>query len=98
MSLIVKPIVTEKLTALAERGKRKQYGFEVSLNAGKIAVKSAIEKMYGVQIDSLRSMIDPARSRTRNTKSGFISGKTGRTKKVYVTLKEGQEIDLYKNI
>lgn len=98
MSVLIKPIVTEKLSLLAERGKQKQYGFLVDINANKIQVKQAVERAYGVQVQSLRSTITPAKRRTRTTKSGIIHGKTSRTKKVYVTLAAGQEIDFYKNV
>jgi large subunit ribosomal protein L23 len=98
MSVLIKPIVTEKLTLLAERGKQKQYGFLVDIDANKIQVKQAVEKAYGVQVASLRSSISPAKRRTRMTKGGVINGKTSRTKKVYVTLAAGQEIDFYKNV
>lgn len=98
MSILVKPIVTEKLTRLGERGKQRQYAFVVDLDANKIQIKQAVERMYAVQVDSIRTNIHPARLRQRFTKTGVISGKSGRYKKAYVTLVQGQEIDFYKNV
>lgn len=98
MSILIKPIVTEKLSLLAERSKQKQYGFVVDIDANKIQIKDAIEKQYGVQVESLRTSITPARVRSRYSKTGTITGKSSRTKKVFVTLAAGQEIDFYKNV
>ncbi len=106
MSVLVKPLITEKLTRITERvergpaGKRggKQYGFVVALAADKAQIKAAVEAHYGVTVENVRTAIQPARARTRFTKKGVISGKSSRYKKAYVTLAQGQEIDFYKNV
>jgi len=92
----VKPLITEKMTELSE--KRGQYGFVVNRKANKLEVKQAIEKMYGVTVDSVNTMIIPGKKRSRNTKTKFIVGRTSAVKKAIVTLAEGDTIDFYSNI
>ena len=96
MEVLVKPLITEKMTELAE--KRGQYGFVVNRKANKVEVKNAIEKMYGVNVQSVNTMIIPGKKRSRNTKTKFIVGRTSAVKKAIVTLAEGQTIDFYSNI
>lgn len=98
MNVLLKPLITEKLNLLQERGKDKQYAFEVDLDANKIQVKQAIEARYGVTVTSVRTQIKPARRKARFTKTGLLEGKTSRTKKAVVTLATGQEIDFYGNL
>jgi large subunit ribosomal protein L23 len=96
MEVLVKPLITEKMTELSE--KRGQYGFVVNRKANKLEVKQAIEKMYGVTVDSVNTMIIPGKKRSRNTKTKFIVGRTSAVKKAIVTLAEGDTIDFYSNI
>jgi large subunit ribosomal protein L23 len=96
MEVLIKPLITEKMTGLAE--KRGQYGFVVNRKANKLEVKDAVEKMYGVEVESVNTMIIPGKKRTRNTKTKFIVGRTSAVKKAIVTLAEGQSIDFYSNI
>ncbi len=96
MEVLVKPLITEKMTELGE--KRGQYGFVVNRNANKVEVKDAVEKMYGVTVKSVNTMVIPGKKRSRNTKSKFIVGRTSAVKKAIVTLAEGESIDFYSNI
>ena len=99
MSILKKPLVTEKMTALGEENRsQKQYGFVVDKSATKPDIRAAIEDLYDVDVVSIRTMIYAGKKRARYTKSGIISGKSPNFKKAIVTLKEGQEIDFYKNI
>jgi large subunit ribosomal protein L23 len=96
MSIIIKPIVTEKVTKESEVLNR--FGFVVNKNANKVQIKKAIEAAYGVTILSVNTMnVRPDRT-TKYTKSGLISGKTNATKKAIVQVQEGQTIDFYNNI
>ena len=92
MEILKKPIMTEKVAILQEQG---VYGFVVDKRANKIQIKDAVEKMYGVQVDSVRTVIMPGKPKNRYTKSGMISGKTSSYKKAMVKLAEGEFIDLY---
>ena len=96
MEVLVKPLITEKMTDLSE--KKGQYGFVVNRKANKVEVKAAVEKMYGVTVKSVNTMIIPGKKRSRNTKTKFIIGRTSAVKKAIVTLAEGESIDFYSNI
>ena len=96
MNILIKPVITEKMTAEAENLNR--YGFVVNRSANKIEIKKAVEETYGVTVDSVRTMVCIGKKRTRGTKSGFISGKTKTFKKAIVSLVEGDTIDFYSNI
>jgi large subunit ribosomal protein L23 len=98
MSVLKKPLVSEKMELLNERPGANQYAFKAALDASKPAIKEAIEEMYDVDVMSLRTMVVRGKRRTRYTRQGFIHGKSPNFKKVVVTLGEGQEIDFYKNI
>lgn len=96
MSIIVKPIVTEKVTKNSEL--LNQFGFVVDKKANKVQIKKAVEAAYGVNVVSVNTMnVRPDRS-TKFTKSGLISGKTNAIKKAIVQVQEGETIDFYNNI
>ena len=96
MGIIHKPIITEKMTAISE--KLNQYGFIVNKNANKIQIKNAVNELYGVEVESVNTMNFSGKTKSRNTKAGFITGKTNAYKKAIVTLAEGETIDFYSNI
>ncbi len=95
MSVLRKPIVTEKFTALNEKG---VYGFIVEKNANKIEIKKAIEKLYGVNVEKVNTVNVFGKSKTRYTKQRIVSGRTQSYKKAIVTLAEGELIDFYSGI
>ena len=95
MSIIIKPIVTEKVTKNSDL--LNQFGFVVNKKANKVEIKKAVEAAYGVTILAVNTInVRPDRS-TKYTKSGLISGKTNAIKKAIVTVKEGETIDFYNN-
>jgi large subunit ribosomal protein L23 len=96
MNILVKPIVTEKMTSQGDKFNR--YGFIVEKNANKLQIRKAVEELYGVTVDSVNTMRYGGKIKTRNTKSGFLVGKTNAVKKAVVTLAEGNKIDFYSNI
>jgi large subunit ribosomal protein L23 len=93
MQIIVKPIITEKVTSVAD--KLNRYGFVVHEDANKIQIKKAIQELYGVTVDEVNTMRYIGKVKMRNTKNGFNTGLTGRCKKAIVTLKAGDSIDLF---
>ncbi|MDP2159314.1 MAG: 50S ribosomal protein L23 [Flavobacterium sp.] len=96
MSIIIKPIITEKITKQSELSNR--YGFVVEKKANKVQIKNAIEAAYGVNIVAVNTMnVRPDRS-VKYTKSGLISAKTNAYKKAIVQVSEGETIDFYNNI
>lgn len=96
MSIIRKPVITEKMTEQSEKYNR--FAFVVDMKANKLQIKSAVEKMYDVDVKSVRTMICIGKKRVRGTKSGMIVGKTSTYKKAIVQLPEGESIDFYSNI
>ena len=96
MSILLKPIVTEKMTKQGDVFNR--YGFIVARSANKIQIKRAVEELYGVTVDSVNTMTYGGKVKTRNTKSGILTGRRATTKKAVVTLAEGNKIDFYSNI
>jgi len=96
MSIIIKPIITEKITKDGEVFNR--FGFIVDKRANKIQIKSAVEAAYNVSIVDVNTMNYRADRSVKYTKSGLISGKTNAYKKAIVQVKEGETIDFYNNI
>lgn len=96
MNILLKPIVTEKMTNQGDKFNR--YGFVVARNANKLQIRKAVEDLYGVTVASVNTMRYGGKVKTRNTKSGFLVGKTAAVKKAVVTLAEGNKIDFYSNI
>jgi large subunit ribosomal protein L23 len=94
--IIIKPIITEKMTQLAE--KKGQYGFIVAKNATKFQIKNAIEKIYDVKVDSVNTYNYVGKIKMRSTKKGISVGRVNRAKKAIVSLKEGYKIDVFANI
>ncbi|HPE56488.1 MAG TPA: 50S ribosomal protein L23 [Bacteroidales bacterium] len=96
MEILVKPVITEKMTALGE--KLNRYGFIVHKKANKIQIKNAVEDFYGVDVVAVNTMNYSGKEKSRFTKAGVIAGRTSAVKKAIVTLAEGETIDFYSNI
>ena len=96
MGIIIKPIVTEKMTQISEKFNR--VGFQVAHSANKIEIKKAVEEMYNVTVISVNTLNYHGKKKSRYTKAGIINGMTATYKKAIVTLKEGDTIDFYSNI
>ncbi|MCZ8169339.1 LSU ribosomal protein L23P [Flavobacterium fontis] len=95
MSIIIKPIITEKVTKDGELFNR--FGFVVDKKANKVQIKKAVEAAYGVTVVEVNTMnVRPDRT-TKYTKSGLIQGKTNSYKKAIVQVQEGETIDFYSN-
>lgn len=96
MSIIIKPLVTEKMTSITE--KQNKFGFVVRPDANKIEIKKEIEARYNVTVTDVNTMVYAGKNKSRYTKAGLIKGRTNAFKKAIVTLKEGDTIDFYSNI
>ncbi len=94
-SIIFRPIVTEKMTALQDKGR---YAFEVDLGANKIDIARAVAKKFNVTVVSVRTMNYKGKSKSQMTKRGRFAGKTSHFKKAIVTLKQGDAINLFENV
>ena len=96
MGIIIKPIITEKLTVQGE--KLNRYGFIVDREANKLQIKAAVEQMYNVTVDFVNTVNYHGKRKARYTKAGMLKGRTNHYKKAYVTLAGEDKIDFYANI
>lgn len=96
MNILIKPIITEKATTNSELYNR--YTFVVDKKANKLEIKNAVEKTYGVTIESVKTMNYPVQRNTKYTKSGIVQAMKGAYKKAVVQVAEGNNIDFYSNI
>jgi len=84
-----RPLVTEKSTN--HLGTDRTYAFEVAVDATKPQIKQAIERFYGVEVDRVRTAV--VRGKTKRFGRHF--GKRRNWKKAFVTLAEGQSLNLF---
>ncbi|MCK9617364.1 MAG: 50S ribosomal protein L23 [Lentimicrobiaceae bacterium] len=96
MGIIIRPLITEKMTTASD--KLNRYGFIVDKKANKIQIRNAVKELYGVEIESVNTMNYSGKQKGRFTKGGYISGKANAFKKAMVTLAKGETIDFYSNI
>jgi large subunit ribosomal protein L23 len=96
MSVLIRPLITEKLSRLQEQ--EGKVTFEVIKSASKPEIKSAVEAHYpGVKVAKVNTLIMPSKPKGRFTRSGFQARRTSTWKKAIITLKEG-EIDFFSQI
>lgn len=86
---LIRPIITEKSTTCL--GNERAYAFEVGLASTKRQVKRAIELFYGVEVESVRTLV----MRGKTKRFGRYFGKRKNWKKAYVTVADGQSINIY---
>ena len=86
-TVLVEPIVSEKATAVAE--KHNQVLFKVLRDATKPEIKAAVELMFKVEVESVRTI----NQRGKEKKFGKSIGRRDHVKKAYVSLKKGQELN-----
>jgi large subunit ribosomal protein L23 len=96
MSVLHKPLVTEKFQDLSERyGK---YAFVVNAKATKDEIAREVERVYEVKVTGINTMRYAGSRKVRYTKTSIQEGRRPAYKKAVVTLAEGQEIDFYSNV
>ncbi|HPW77974.1 MAG TPA: 50S ribosomal protein L23 [Bacteroidales bacterium] len=96
MNILIKPLITEKMTIQGE--KLNRYGFIVDRRANKLQIKQAVENMYGVTVVDVNTINYYGKRKSRYTKAGFLTGRTNHFKKAYITLRGEDKIDFYSNI
>jgi len=96
MGILIKPIVTEKMTIQGD--KLNRYGFIVEKTANKIEIKKAVEQMYGVSVQDVNTVNYHGKRKSRYTKAGMLTGRANNYKKAFVTLAGEDKIDFYSNI
>lgn len=92
-NILIKPIVTEKITAITEN--EKKYGFFVDTRANKIEIAKAVSKRFEVTVVAVNTVKYKGKRKSMFTKRGKLEGKKPAFKKAIVTLKEGDTIDLF---
>ncbi|WP_337522375.1 50S ribosomal protein L23 [Dialister invisus] len=88
--ILIRPIVTEKSTALMEQGK---YTFRVPLAATKIQIRQAVEQIFKVKVQAVNTM----RYEGKLKRMGRTQGRRSDWKKAVVTLKPGEAIELFED-
>lgn len=96
-SILLKPVITEKMTAQGEDHNR--YGFIVDKRANKIEIRNAVEAAYGVAVEKVHTMnLGGGVPKKKYTTKGVSHERRQSVKKAIVTLAEGDVIDLYSSI
>ena len=96
MGILIKPIVTEKMTVLGE--KLNRYGFIVDREANKLQIKAAVEQTYNVSVADVNTINYHGKKKSRYTKAGMLRGRMNHYKKAIVTLAGEDKIAFYSNI
>ena len=91
--VLIKPILSEKINKQTE--KLNRYAFVVNRKANKLEIKKAVEQFYGVQVSDVNTAVMPGKAKARNTKAGLLVGRKPAKKKAFVTVAEGETIDIY---
>jgi large subunit ribosomal protein L23 len=86
---VIQPVVTEKSSA--QYAARKEYTFRADPRASKQQIRAAIEALFGVRVERVRTLVQPAKLRTR----GQTKGRRPRWKKAFVQLREGDSIEIF---
>ncbi len=89
--ILVKPIITEKTTALMEEGK---YTFRVPLAATKIEIRQAVEQIFKVKVEAVNTM----RYEGKMKRLGRFQSRRSDWKKAIVTLKPGETIEFFEGV
>lgn len=87
LKVLKAPHVSEKATVLTET--ENQFVFKVAVDATKREIKKAVETLFEVEVDSVRTL----NVKGKTKRFGMVQGKRADWKKAYVSLKPGQDLD-----
>ncbi len=93
--IIIRPIMTEKCVEMQDN--ESKYSFRVAISANKIQIKKAVEKLFDVEVKNVHTMSYLGKKVSRRSKRSRVEGRKANWKKAIVTLKEGFEIDFFKD-
>ena len=96
MTIMIRPVVSEKATQISEKNNR--FTFRVSPDANKHQIKDAVEQLYDVKVTGVSTMNYEGKRKQRYTRRGLQRGKMSAFKKAVVTVAQGQTIDFYSNL
>ena len=91
-NILVRPIITEKSD---KQMAKAVYTFVVDRKANKLDVAKAVEAMFNVSVDSVRTAVIPGKAKSRSTRSGMVKGMKPAYKKAFVLLQDGETIDIF---
>ncbi len=91
--IIQKPVITEKSSALRESDNR--YVFKVDLRANKRQIKQSVEELFHVRVKRVTTAVYRGKPKVVMNKAGRFAGRAPNWKKAYVTLAEGDAIDIF---
>ena len=96
-SILIRPFVTEKMSALMEQG---HFAFVVDKGANKVEIRKEIEKRYpGVKVKEVRTINVRGKRRRQFTKRGVVEGRKSSYKRAIVTLQpDSEQIDFFENV
>jgi large subunit ribosomal protein L23 len=92
-SILIKPVITEKMTKLQEQ--KNQFAFEVDPSASKIDIQHAIQKKFNVKVESVRTVTIKGKHKSQFTRRGRFEGYRPSRKRAIVTLSKESKIDLF---
>lgn len=93
-SVLIRPLITEKMTGINEKYPNK-FGFVVAVDANKIQIANAVKEKFNVDVVDVNTIRSKGKAKTQFTKKGRFTGRTSKSKKAIITLKEGQTIDIF---
>ena len=94
-TILLKPVITEKMTLLQEQ--KNQYAFEVDVKSTKVDIANAIAKKFNVKIESIRTVMLHGKHKAQFTKRGRFEGFKSTRKRAIVTLSKESKIDLFES-
>ena len=90
--ILIRPVITEK----SEKSMNKTvYTFVVDRKANKLEVAKAVESAFNVSVTGVNTAVIPGKAKSRSTRTGVVKGVKPAYKKAFVTLLEGEKIDLF---
>ena len=90
--ILIRPIITEKSDKAMNR---TVYTFVVDRKANKLEVAKAVEAAFSVSVTGVNTCVIPGKAKSRSTRTGVVKGVKPAYKKAFVTLLEGEKIDLF---
>lgn len=94
--IILKPVITERGNEVKEADNK--FIFEVHPDANKREIKLAVEKLFGVTVKGVRTAVMRGKPKKTMMKGGRFEGKRPDRKKAFVTVAEGQNIDIFDQV
>jgi large subunit ribosomal protein L23 len=91
-NILIRPVVTEKSEKTSKKG---VYVFVVDRGSNKLEIAKAVEAMFSVSVVDVNTIIIPGKMKSRSTKTSVVRGIRPAYKKAYVTLAEGEVINIY---